>query len=538
MNLYAAAPHMIRSIFLAVLLFPGFIMTLAPASATEVREEAVKRCQSMRGVDLSEDPATPARVTDASVGKLADDVPEVCFLEGYVSPTTGFKIALPLEGWNGKYLQGGCGGGCGTTKLFWCDEPLRRGYSCASTDMGHKGSTADWNWAANDLQTKADFGFRATHLMALVGKALTARYFGKIPARSYFFGCSTGGRQALVEAQSFPWDFDGMVAGSPPLDEIGTGIQLAWSVKANQDAAGKPILSEPLVRLLHEAVLKACDMNDGVADGVIGDPRRCKFRIESLQCSAANAGACLTDAQIAAAKRIYSGPVDTAGHPIGRTGGTMLGSELYWLGDYLYGNGREPQYTTFIQNFLRYAAFDPPAGPGWSLNDLDAAKDSRRLGLNEVLFDATNPDLRRYKAAGGKIIGFQGWADTSVVPMQYVDYYETVTRTMGGPQNTLDFYRFFTVPGMRHCSADGVGADAIDYLTALEQWVETGHAPEVLTGAHLDWGTPPTRAPVFPLDASRVRFTRPVYLYPAVPVYKGKGDPALAESYRSSTGSR
>jgi hypothetical protein len=507
---------------------PVVAAPVADAPVADARGEAVSRCTAMRGVDLSEDPQTPARVTDAAVTKIADDVPEVCMLDGYISPTTGFRIALPLQGWNGKYLQGGCGGACGTTRLFWCDQPLRRGYSCASTDMGHRSSTGDWDWAANDLQTKADFGFRATHLTALVGKALTARYFGRKPSRSYFFGCSTGGRQAMVEAENFPWDFDGIV------DETGTSIQLAWTVRANIDADGKPILNETVVRLLHDAVLKKCDLNDGIADGVIGDPRHCDFQIDTLKCTADSHTSCLTEPQIAAAKKFYSGPVASAGRPIGRTGGVMLGSELNWLGDYVQGNGREPQYASFIQNFLRYATFDPPAGPTWTLADFDPVKDSRRMGMNEMLFDATNPDLRRFKAAGGKLIGFQGWADTSVVPMQYVDYYETVTRTMGGPAKTLDFYRFYTVPGMRHCSSDGAGGDTIDYVTALEQWVEQGEAPNVLLGANFDWQGPVTRAPVFPLDPARVRYTRPAYLYPAVPVYKGRGDPKQAENYRPS----
>lgn len=521
---------------LACLLFCVASIGIAavPDATSDVASDAVKRCTAMRGVDLSDRPETPARVTDASVSTLADDVPQVCLLEGYVGATIGFRIALPLQGWNGKYLQGGCGGACGTTKLFWCDEPVRRGYACASTDMGHKGTTADWNWAAGNLQGKADFGFRATHLTALVGKALTARYFGKDPGRAYYFGCSTGGRQALVEAENFPWDFDGIIAGAPPIDETGTAVQLAWTVKSNLDGDGHPILTEAAVRLLHDAVVKKCDMNDGVADGVIGDPRQCDFQVGTLQCSAAEHSACLTPAQVGAARKIYSGPVDAAGHPIGRTGGAMLGSELYWLGDYLYGNGREPQYATFIQNFLRYAAFDPAAGPSWMLADLDAVRDSHRLGMNEVLFTAANPDLRRFKEAGGKLIGFQGWADTSVVPLQYVDYYETVTRTMGGAKNTLDFYRFYTVPGMRHCSSDGAGADTIDYLSALEAWVEQGRAPEVLIGANFDWGGPATRAPVFPLEPSRVRFTRPAYLYPAVPIYAGKGDPKRAENFRPS----
>jgi len=500
-------------------------------------DTAVQRCTALRGTDVSDDPAILVRITEAAVAKQAPDVPEACMLEGYINSTVGFKIALPLRDWNGKYLQGGCGGSCGTTKLFWCDDPLRRGYACASTDMGHKGAIGDWNWAANNLSAKADFGFRATHIMALAGKALAARYFGRELKHAYFWGCSTGGRQALIEAQAFPWDFDGILAGSPPLDEIGTGTQLAWSVKANMDDLGKPILDEASVRLLHEAVVKACDMNDGIKDGLIGDPRRCSFDIESVRCRAGRAAACLNDAQVRTARKIYSGPVDDANRPVGRTGGAMLGSELYWLGDYLYGNGRDPQYLSFIQNFMRYAAFDPAAGPSWKLADLDVARDSKQFGMNEFLFDATNPDLRRFKAAGGKMIGFQGWADTSVVPMQYVDYYETVTRTMGGPRKTQDFYRFYTVPGMRHCSSDGAGGDMIDYLTALEKWVEQAQAPEVLIGANFDWRGVPFRAPVFPLDPAHVKFTRPAYLYPAVAVYNGKGDPTSAQSFKPSPAS-
>jgi feruloyl esterase len=529
------SPLMPRHVILLLLVLTSVPGAVCHAAADDPHDAAVKRCTALKGLDLAEAPEAPARILEAAASKIADDVPEVCMVDGYISPNTGFRIALPLEGWNGKYLQGGCGGACGTTKLFWCEQPLRRGYACASTDMGHRSSIGDWNWAANDLETKADFGFRATHLMAVVGKALTKRYLGADPSHSYFMGCSTGGRQALVEAEHFPWDFDGIIAGAPPLDEIGTGFQLAWSVKANLDDAGNPVLTESLVHLLHDAVVKACDLNDGLADGLIGDPRLCKFDIGTLACKGAADGACLTATQIAAAKKIYSGPMDARGRPVGRTGGAMLGSELFWLGDYVAGNGRQPQYLPFIQNFIRFAAFDPAVGTAWELKDLDPAADSRRVGMNEFLFDATNPDLRSFKAAGGKLLGFQGWGDTSVVPMQYVDYYETVTRLMGGAKNTLDFYRFFTVPGMRHCSSDGAGGDMIDYLAALEDWVERGSAPDVLIGSNFDWNGVPLRSPVFPIDRKRVRFTRPAYLYPAFAVYKGKGDPHEAGSFRRST---
>jgi feruloyl esterase len=526
--------HAVHRVITAWVLALALVMGMSPAFAADAHSDAVARCNAMRGADLSDQPETPAHVIEAVIIKATEDVPEACVLDGTIAAAIGFKVALPLQGWNGKYFQGGCGGACGTTRLFWCDEPLRRGYACASTDMGHRSSTADWSWAGNDIQRKADFGYRATHLTALVGKALTARYFGKQPERAYFFGCSTGGRQGLIEAQDFPWDFDGIVAGAAPLDETGTALQLAWTVQANVDAQGKAMLDEASVRLLHAAVVAACDMNDGVADEVIGDPRKCHFDIEQLRCKSHASSSCLSAAQVGAARKIYSGPVDSKGLAIGHTGGAMLGSELYWLGDYVYGQGREPQYLPFIESFMRYMAFDPAPGPRWKLSDLNVQQDVQRLGINEKLFNASNPDLRRFKAAGRKMIGFQGWGDTSVVPMQYVDYYETVTRTMGGAKATQDFYRFFTVPGMRHCSSDGAGGDTIDYLTALEQWVEQGKAPEALLGANFDWQGMATRAPVFPLPAARVRFTRPAFMYPATPVYQGKGDTRLAENFQPS----
>lgn len=513
---------------------PGTSTTPVAAAPVSASAEATARCAALRARDFSALLDAPTRIVEARITRVADDLPEVCQLEGYVSPTVGFRIAMPVNDWNGKYVQGGCGGACGTTRLLWCDEPLRRGYACLSTDMGHKSTTADWVWGWNDLTRRADFGYRATHVSALAGKALAAAYYGRGPQRSYFLGCSTGGRQGLLSAQRFPRDFDGIIAGAAPLDETGTALQLAWSVRANLDANGQPILQAPDVERLHRAVIAACDRNDGIDDGLIGDPRQCRFDVASLQCSATRTSECLTPAQVTAAQRIYSGPVDSKGKPIGRQGGAMLGSERWWIGDYVPGPNRPPQYAAFIQDFFRYVAFDPAPGPAWSLADLDFERDAQRLGVNEILYSANNPDLRAFRDAGGKLLAFQGWGDTSVVPGGYLDYYETVERTMGGREATQQFFRMFTVPGMRHCSADGSGGDAINYLEAMERWVEQGQAPDVLIGANYDWRGPVTRSLPFPLDPSRVRFTRPAYLYPATPVYLGRGDPREASSFRPS----
>lgn len=472
----------------------------------------------------------PTIITATAVSKNDAAGVEVCQVDGYVSPNVGIKVVLPLENWNGKYVQGGCGGACGTSRLFWCDQPVRRGYACAGTDMGHQGTTTDWAWAYQDPQAVQDFGFRSTHVTALAAKAIAASYYGAAPKRAYFLGCSTGGRQGFMEAQRFPHDFDGIVAGAPPLDETGTALQLAWSVKANVDADGQYILQEKDVRLLHSKVVERCDLRDGIKDGLIGDPRRCDFDPASLRCGA-ESGACLSDAQVAAARKLYAGPTDAAGRPIGRAGGVMKGSELAWIGDYLPGPKGPPQYDNFIRQFFQFMAFNPPAGPSWDFAQLDIERDAKRLGMYEVLFNTTNPDLRTFKERGGKLLSYQGWGDTSVVPGQVVDYYDTVTRTMGGLPATQDFFRLFMVPGMRHCSSDSIGADTIDYLAVIERWVEEGIAPDVLLGNARTPDAIAKRRPMFPLDAADVRFVRPHFPYPAEMRYSGKGDPADPARY-------
>ena len=355
---------------------------------------------------------------------------------------------------------------------------------------------------------------------------MTTAYLGHAPSRAYFMGCSTGGRQAYVEAQRFPDDFDGIIAGSAPHSETGSGYQLAWTVLANMDGDGGYILHEREAHLLHDAVVKQCDLNDGIADGLIGDPRMCRFDPGVLACKAATSDdRCLTPKQVAAARKMYGGPVDATGRRIGTQGGVMPGSELNWIGDYMPRGDRQPQYVAFMTSFFRYMGFDPPPPAGWTLKDLDFVRDRPRMAAAEVPHNAQNPDLREFERRGGKLIGFQGWSDTSVVPLGTLDYYDTVTRTMGGLAKTQDFYRLFVVPGMRHCSADSEGADNIDFLTALDTWVETGRAPDALVGAQVDHPTPVFSTPLFPLPRELVRRTRVVFPYPDVARYKGRGDP-------------
>lgn len=476
----------------------------------------------------------PTIINGAKMQRVEKAGVDVCLVDGYVAPSVGFRLALPVADWNGKYFQSGCGSSCGAPTMFWCDTPLSRGYACASTDMGHAGNAFAWAWAGNNLPAMVDFGYRATHVTAIAAKAIAAAFYGADTTKSYFYGCSTGGRQGMVEAERFPGDFDGIVAGAAPLDETGTAYQVAWSIMATMDGKGGYLLSVPDVQFLNARVVAACDMNDGQKDGLIGDPRQCRFRPESLRCTGEAApGRCLTDSQLAAVHRLYDGPTGRDGRKLGRTGGMMKGSELAWINDYIPGPRGKPQYDLFIRQFFQYMSFNPAAGPGWDFKDLDWERDLARMAVNERLFSATDPDLRGFRDRGGKLITFQGWADTAVVPGQIIDYYDTMTRTIGGTAATATFARLFMVPGMRHCSSDGDGGDAIDFLSLMEDWVERGKAPDVAIGhARTKEAIAAFPAPVYPLRASAIVRTRPAFAYPAGTRYAGRGDPNDPASYR------
>ncbi len=509
------------------------VFSVGGASAADKEMTPQARCAALLSTDFTKVQDATTQLLKTEVAKLTPDSPETCMVEGYIAPNIGIRMALPLTGWNGKFFQGGCGGSCGSSRLTWCEEPLKRGYTCLSTDMGHTSAGLDWTWADNNLQAMADFGFRATHRATLAGKAIVEAFYNSAPKYSYFMGCSTGGRQALVAVQTFPWDFDGIVAGAPAINWTGAGMGLWWNVMANRRKDGSKILEEADVRFLHTKVMEKCDAIDGLKDGIITDPRDCKFDPAELQCKAGNASGCLNADQVEAVRKLYSGPHTSDGKPT-YTGSVQPGSELNWLAPYIGINGKPAVYAGFIGNQWQFAGFSPAMGPNWDPAQFDFDKDYKRLGLVEPLLTGSNPDLRKFKARGGKLIGYQGWDDQSIVPLNYVDYYETATRTMGGPAQTLDFFRLFMVPGMNHCLG-GVGADSVDYLTYLEKWVEKGQAPDVMIGVHAKPEPNGQRSMFFPVPPEKVEFSRPYYPYPAKTKYKGSGNPTDAANFTSTS---
>ncbi|MEO8453423.1 MAG: tannase/feruloyl esterase family alpha/beta hydrolase, partial [Gemmatimonadota bacterium] len=398
----------------------------------------------------------------------------------YVMPNVGIGVVLPTSNWNGKLLQVGCGGYCGIAPevlLVGCRDALARGYACTVSDMGHSSTGADGKWAYNNLQAEVDFGYRATHVAVVAAKAITDAFYAKAPERAYYMGCSTGGRQGLVEAQRFPWDFDGIISGSVNIGMEDELMALLWDARALRGADGKLVLAPDDLRHVHEAALAVCDMDDGLKDGIISNPRSCAFDPAKLLCIEGDRGTCLTAPQVDALKKIYAGPQTSKGIKIS-TGGPMPGSELSWI-EWFFPNAyseaispsKESMIEIFTREWFRYQAFMPDPGASWKLADFDFDRDYKRFGLMESLLSNQNPDLRKFKGAGGKLIVYGGWNDPDATPLGTIDYYETAVNTMGGRAATEQFFRFFLVPGMGHCGS-GDGPFSVDYLRYLEAWVE------------------------------------------------------------------
>lgn len=507
------------------LLFGASAVSAEEANPVPTLSPEAAACKALEDADFSGVPDAPTQIIEAKLVQASGVVPTFCLAKGYITSHVGIELRLPLSNWNGKFMEVGCGGHCGTFFSSLCNGPLRKGYACIASDMGHTSTTTQAAWAYNDLQAQVDWGYRAAHVTAIAGKAITQEYYHRHPSRSYFLGCSTGGREGMVESQRFPWDFDGIAVGAPVVNSSGWPVELLWAIKALTGSNGQSILSTADAQRLHAAVVAKCDMDDGVKDEVIGNPLACKFDPSVLACTAGKQTGCLTGPQLEAVRKIYAGiPPRLVERTY--TQGAVPGSELNWVSDALsFWSTRH-----YVADMFRYEGFVPAPGPTWNISDFNFERDPKRIGMFATLANANNPDLRKFAAVGGKLLLYFGWND--LLQMEAVDYYQTVERLMGSRKATQDFFRLFTVPGMNHCS-HGPGAFAIDYLSYLEAWVEKGQAPDKLIGAHIDglsWGEAFTLP--FPLDPTvPVAFTRPVYPYPVRARYKGSGNPNDAANF-------
>jgi Tannase and feruloyl esterase len=465
----------------------------APARAA-APQVPVRTCASLATVDLS--------AVDAQVSTAADRTENgvlFCEVKGYLSPNTQFTELLPQSTWLGDYLQQGCGGYCGHSEVNLDDpsrtslhqapyEPLRRGeFVVAADDQGHEGPGT--LWGKEDPQLRVVFGYRSEHDLSRAANAIIRSYYGRSPSHAYFDGVSDGGHEALMLAQRYPSDFDGILVGSPANNWTEfAGIYEAWQIRANMDANGRQILDSSKLPALHAAVMAACaDTN-----GVIRDPRACTFDPASIQCPAGvDRPDCLTGPQVTAVRKLYRGPTYR-----GRNlydGGQPYGSELAWDG-WLTQPAGDPGWPAdtgaygLSVGYHRYLAYwrNPPAS--FDLRDLRFTPALfRQLQPLAGLYDSTDPDLRAFRAHGGKIILYHGWADQGLPPWATTNYYSAVARFLGGYQAIQSFSRLYMIPGLYHCPSPcghvptGDPAITVDLIDELVRWIEQGQAPQDVT---------------------------------------------------------
>ena len=444
-----------------------------------------------------------------------------CRVIGFSAPTSdshiNFEVWLPLpENWNGKYVGIGNPGFVGDIRFAGLAREVARGSAAASNDTGHSDanptSEAPDAWAIGHPEKVADCGHRAVHETAVAAKALILAYYGKLEKYSFWSSCHEGGNQALTEAQKYPNDYDGIAAGDPAyyITHLQAGSEyLAWvNVKDGVKAPGYiPPSKYPVI---HRAVLDLCDKLDGVKDGFIEDPTRCHFDPESIRCPGkADYASCLTAPQVETARKIYEGAKFADGKQI--YPGFEPGSELGW-GVMITG----PDPLSINNGFFKSVVYE---NPNWDYHTFDVDRDTK-FAESKVgpLVDSNSPDLRAFKAHGGKLLIYQAWEETAVPPRSMVDYYKSVLATMGDTDETRNFVRLFMVPGMGMCPGFGLGDNGtFDALDVVTKWRTTGVAPDKIINSHK--------------VGTEVDRTHPACPYPKAAIYDGKGDPLDAASF-------
>lgn len=476
-----------------------------PAGETALQPKcACADLRSLTNFDFSIESATLLPATA--------DAPERCRVKGLIQPEIQFEVNLPAT-WNRRFYMFGNGGYAGEAldapnRIGQRNVAVRRGFVVADTNTGHDAIAEPLGTFAQNRQKLLDYAFRSLHTTAETGKRIAEVYFGAKPTRSYYEGCSTGGRQGLILAQRFPDDFDGIVAGAPVLNFSGTMVSYTQMAQA---FAATPIPYAKL-SLLAEKIYAQCDEKDGLKDGLIDDPRQCQFcpSCDLPQCAEGTDKAdCFTAAQLSTLQKIYD-EVKSQGKRI--FPGWPIGAEVAgpngrsgWDNWIVNEKGQPTIQATFAETFFRYLAF-PQKNPNYTLANFDFEKDPTRLEWIHNVLDATDPDLSRLQKRNGKLLMYFGWADPALNAQMGVDYYESVRQKMGA--GTTNFFRLFMVPGMFHCGG-GIGCSNFDKLTPLMQWVEKGVAPDSLLGARI-------------VEGKTVR-TRPLCPYPQVAKYKGSG---------------
>jgi feruloyl esterase len=448
----------------------------------------------------------------------ADGVPAHCVVRGTIDAEIRFELILPVpDAWNGRFVMGGGGGFVGTVmnQASWlAPDFLSRGFASVGTDTGHQGSSIDASWAMDRRDREINFGHRAVHLTAETAKTVIRLHFGRDIDYSYFMGCSRGGGQAMMESQRFPDDFDGIVAGAPAYDWTRLAAQMVQTQQAmypNSDDLTTPVVTPEIRQLLSRAILERCDSLDGLEDGILNDPRDCSFQPGDLpRCESGDTSeSCVTEQQVLALEAVYGGAFAAGkkvfpGFPFG--GEVDEGGWEAWVTGGPNSNvpGTPNLHFAFGTQIFKYLVFDDPEWDYTSYDFSTWAADTRKAA--EIL-NATTTDLTPFEVAGGKLILWNGWSDAAITALGTIQYYDALRREHPGEQS---FVKLFLLPGVGHC-AGGPGPDQVDWLSAIQTWVEEGEAPERLIAAKLGEG-------------GEVQIERPICAYPARALFTGEGD--------------
>lgn len=493
-------------------------------------------CAAVATLDLSGVTDGTVTITSATVlpaGTMVGNTKlpsSVCDVKGSIGPGAAlFELRLPTQGWTQRYLQTGCGGLCGNLNInapmaASCVPVTNGQIAVAATDMGHEGSgTPDGAWAL-DPKAKIDFAYRAEHATSQVAKAIINKFYARPAKYSYFDGCSDGGREALMEAQRYPDDFDGIVAGAPANDLIVQNtFHHGWAAAANIDSkTGKYILLADKLPLVHAAVLSACDANDGVTDGIIDNPQACRFDPATMICAKGQAAAtCLSEAEATVVRKIHDGATDPYGRHLEQPISREWGSELQWTLFVPTTDAGPSGSINFVLPFLRYLDYFNASYPNATLSDLKFTVESfvKTVQTSSYLA-ATDPDLRPFERHGGKLILWHGLEDQHISPQSTLEYYHEMKEVMGD-ERVEKFSKLYLFPGVAHCGG-GDGPNTFDILTPVMAWTETGTKPDKIIASIVDTTGQTTR-------------TRPVFPYPAVARYTGSGSTDDAANFVSST---
>ena len=480
-----------------------FFLATLPATAAVT-------CESLSSLKLPDGSITSAQTVAAGTFKLpgargeqngaVKNLPAFCRVAATLTPTSDsdikIEVWLPISNWNRKYQAVGNGGWAGSISYPEMMEALQRGYATSSTDTGHTGATG--SFAMGHPEKLIDFGYRAVHEMTVKSKSIIKEYYGSAPQYSYWNGCSTGGRQGLREAQRFPGDFDGIIAGAAANPRTRLASWELWVGQATLKDS-ESYIPKSKYPMVHQAVIAQCDETDGLKDGLIQDPRQCRFDPKVLLCKAEDGPTCLTAPQVRAATQVMGTPKNS------KTGeeiypGLEPGTELGWS---VMAGGPRP-FSTAVDQF-KYVVYKDP---NWDWHNFDIERDV-------VLADKTDndtinvpPDLKGFKERGAKLLMYHGWSDPNVAPRASINFYNTAVDKLGGPAKNENWIRLFMEPGMGHCRG-GEGPNTFDTVTALEQWVEQKKAPDQMIASHSTNG--------------KVDRTRPLCPYPQIATYKGSG---------------